>query len=1329
MTPSRLPSTSRSSRLVTFIVFVCLLSLMSLGSHAIPPVGTISPANAIVGANTNDKIGSQDVIVLPSGNVVIASPSWNGGRGAVTCLFPEEYKAGGGISITAANSLTGSTAGDSVGGSITVLTNGNYVVISSLWDGGFTNVGAITWVNGTTCLPHGESNRGVAVSAANSLVGSTANDIIGSALPFTGDGYNTVTALTNGNYVISSGVWDNGALANAGAVTWANGSTGLSGTINASNSLVGTTANDNVGMRSISSYEKGVTALSNGHYVVATPYWDDGAITDAGAATWGNGSTGITGVISAGNSLIGATASDSVGSRGITALTNGNYVVGSSDWDNGGIPNVGAVTWGNGASGTVGIVSASNSLVGSTAQDQIGSSFSDRSCVTPLTNGHYVVCSPLWDDGGIVDVGAATWGNGVMGITGVVSASNSLIGSSFDDRVGFPGVTPLPNGNYVVGSGYWDDSGTTNVGAATWGNGETGIVGSINASNSLIGSHTRDLIGLDPVIVFPNGNYLIRARFWNVGRGAVAWGDGTTGVSGVVSASNALVGSTTTDLVGQYDGEESGIKILANGNYIVASGYWDNGAIINTGAVTWGDGTTGIRGEVNASNSLIGPLAETFLGYEFLDEGDTFVSLANGNYVVVGWAWNEGRGLVVWGNGATGTVGVLNPDHALVGVTPNDWTGRRGVTPLTNGHYIVSSLQKNPDTGVYSYAATWGNGNAELRGVITPGNSLITSTSFKVIPLPNGNYVLLDRFGTGKALVGNGLTGAAGYPNPDEGLSGTTVDDFNRVEIVEVDDDSFLLVLPYWNNGATTDVGAIVYVDASFPPPTITVTPTAVDVTEGGATGEYSVSLAVEPFADVTITLTADAQSTVNPTTLTFTPSNWDTPQTVTVTAVDDNVVEGTHTSTITHSATGGGYDDTTITDVTVTITDDDATGVTITESDGTTEIIEGGATDTYTLALTSQPTADVTLTVTGDAQASVSPTTLTFTAADWDTPQTVTVTASQDDIAEGIHIGTLTHSAAGGGYDDTTIADVAASITDDDVENVTITESDGITEIIEGGATDMYTVVLTSQPISDVTLTVTGDSQASVSPTTLIFTDADWNVPQLITVTAIDDTDVEGTHTATITHSASTERYHGLTIANVTVSIIDDDRSNLLLNPSFEEVGSKPRKALNWIPRNLTSKDRRLCVSSTPSVIAVDGECVFRFKFIGLLNASRSIRQVITTPVWGDTGDTLTLSAQVSGKAFKPAAKMVLQVRYTDGTKEKVTAITPTKTFGYTAITSTLNVTRRVETVTVLFNVGTSNGTLWLDDATLYLNVLTRIPTSELRSLPDAPDGFRNGN
>src|SRR5205814_8644093 len=114
-----------------------------------------------------------------------------------------------------------------------------------------------------------------------------------------------------------------------------------------------------------------VTALANGNYVVRTPGWDRGAIADAGAVTLGDGTTGVSGVITPLNSLVGGAAGDEVG-YGAIPLANSNYVILSPYRANGTAAQAGAVTWASGISGIVGEVSAANSLVGSTANGEVG---------------------------------------------------------------------------------------------------------------------------------------------------------------------------------------------------------------------------------------------------------------------------------------------------------------------------------------------------------------------------------------------------------------------------------------------------------------------------------------------------------------------------------------------------------------------------------------------------------------------------------------------------------------------------------------------------------------------------------------------------------------------------------------------------------------------------------------------------------------------------------------------------------------------------------------------------------------------------------------------
>jgi hypothetical protein len=230
--------------------------------------------------------------------------------------------------------------------------------------------------------------------------------------------------------------------------------------------------------------------LTNGNYVVSSPNWQKGG-ADVGAVTWGNGRWGTVGTVSVANSLTGSTAGDMVGfgtgnpASGVIALASGNYVVDSPFWQSGGAM-VGAVTWVNGNGRSTGMtVSVSDSLTGSTNGDQVGSGG-----VTALSNGNYVVSSPLWQNSGAV-VGAVTLGHGCGGTMGTVTTANSFVGSTNGDDVGSGGIIALTSGNYVVSSPSWHNSGSP-VGAATWINGNTGEAidgtNTVDAANSVIGT-------------------------------------------------------------------------------------------------------------------------------------------------------------------------------------------------------------------------------------------------------------------------------------------------------------------------------------------------------------------------------------------------------------------------------------------------------------------------------------------------------------------------------------------------------------------------------------------------------------------------------------------------------------------------------------------------------------------------------------------------------------------------------------------------------------------------------------------------------------------------
>jgi hypothetical protein len=677
------------------------------------------------------------VVTLSNGNVVITAPGDD-----ATATDAGAFYLFNGLTGVLIRTIRGKSANDQAGsGGANALPGGDFVVRSPLWDnGGVADAGAVTWGSGVSG-PVGASGL---VDATNSLVGTSSGDGVGGT---------ALIVLTNGNYVVRTLSWDNGGAADAGAVTWASGTSGVIGAVSAANSLVGSTASDLVGV---------VTALTNGNYVVSTSSWDNGAVANVGAVTWGNGATGSSGTVSAANSLVGTTANDQIGGFGVTALTNGNYVVRSATWDNGAVVDAGAVTWRNGTSGAGAVVSAANSIVGTTVSDQVGSG-----TVTALANGNFAVVSPIWDSGGVINVGAVTWGNGTSGTNGAVSAANSLIGSTASDQVGNNGITALTNGNYVVRSTLWNSGATADVGAATWRSGTSGAGAAVSAANSLIGSAASDAVSLTSVTALTNGNYVVASGNWDNGAatnaGAVTWGSGTTGVSGVVSSANSLVGSTASDVVGT-------VTALTNGNYVVTSMNWDNGGVANVGAVTWGDGITGVSGPVSAANSLVGSTVNDVVG-----SGGT-LALTNGHYAVCSPNWNNGAnvdvGAVTWCNGTAGATGSVSAVASLVGSTPLDRVGT-SATALTNGNYVVRSTNWDNGSGDVG-AVTWRSGTMGVGAIVSVANSLIGNKAFDVagftlLELSDGNYVVAFSAwdnglipDAGAATWGSGTTGVSG---------------------------------------------------------------------------------------------------------------------------------------------------------------------------------------------------------------------------------------------------------------------------------------------------------------------------------------------------------------------------------------------------------------------------------------------------------------------------------------------------------------------------------------------------------------------------------------
>ncbi len=211
----------------------------------------------------------------------------------------------------------------------------------------------------------------------------------------------------------------------------------------------------------------------------------------------------------------------------------------------------------------------------------------------------------------------------------------------------------------------------------------------------------------------------------------------------------------------------------------------------------------------------------------------------------------------------------------------------------------------------------------------------------------------------------------------------------------------------------------------------------------GDAQANQSVTVSTSLIGEDTA---SNTDFTTKTETLTFQAGQ--TQKSFTVVTTPDSLLEGNDTFTVSLSnPTNEAIINSTSGTAKGTITNDDSvpinSGVTITETGDSTNVTEGGITDSYSVVLASQPTADVIVTINSGKQIKTSSQTLTFTALNWNVVQNVTLTAIDDaivegDVYDGLRLRTdiiqHTFTSSDANYDGIAIASVNVSITDNDI-------------------------------------------------------------------------------------------------------------------------------------------------------------------------------------------------------------------------------------------------------------------------------------------------------
>lgn len=232
----------------------------------------------------------------------------------------------------------------------------------------------------------------------------------------------------------------------------------------------------------------------------------------------------------------------------------------------------------------------------------------------------------------------------------------------------------------------------------------------------------------------------------------------------------------------------------------------------------------------------------------------------------------------------------------------------------------------------------------------------------------------------------------------------------------------------------------------------------------------------------------------------------------------------------------------------------------------------EAGGLASFTVALNSLPTDDVTVNLTSDntAEGMVNPSTLTFTTANWTQPQTVMVTGVDDALLDGnvaYTIVTAAATSADTNYNGIDPADVSVTNTDDEIPPpgvITVNPTSGLVTD-ENGATATFTIVLGTVPTANVSIGLSSSNAAegTVSPASVVFNAGNYNVAQTVTVTGVDDAAnpmVDGNIAYSVVTAPAISNdlsYTGLDASDVAVTNNDNDVQPVIANFSADPVSN----------------------------------------------------------------------------------------------------------------------------------------------------------------------------
>ena len=332
-----------------------------------------------------------------------------------------------------------------------------------------------------------------------------------------------------------------------------------------------------------------------------------------------------------------------------------------------------------------------------------------------------------------------------------------------------------------------------------------------------------------------------------------------------------------------------------------------------------------------------------------------------------------------------------------------------------------------------------------------------------------------------------------------------------------------------------------------------------IELIEGAEDYKRVFKLNAKPNSDVIVTIKSDHDDrlSISSSSLTFTPSDWNTDKTVTFTAIDDHIANGDldFSITINTSSADSRFNDIKNT-VQVKIKDNDEVGIVYDDSSIT---LNEGQSVVRTFKLKSQPLADVILNISSehDDKLTISSKQLIFTSSNWNINQSVTFTAIDDNTASGdlsfnIKIKSSSTDAL---YNNIPENVIPITIKDDDLAGIIY---DSASVNLNEGQSMIRSFKLKSQPTSNVTLNIDSNnsSRLSISKSSLTFTASNWNIDQSVTFIAIDDSIDDGDVTVSVTiKSTSADTNYNNLSSGFVITVKDNDTSGIIADTTSATI------------------------------------------------------------------------------------------------------------------------------------------------------------------------------